>query len=44
MHSKYKAGFGGLGRFTALFTTGVASTSQWVGLFDEFGSTADFKN
>lgn len=43
-HAKYRAGLGGLLRFSALFTTGVASTSQWVGLLDEQGSSADFKN
>ncbi len=43
-HARYKAGLWGLWRFTWLFTTWVASTSQWIWLFDEVGSTADFKN
>lgn len=44
VHSKYKAGLGGLARFTALFTTGTVGTFQWVGLADEVGSGASFKN
>ncbi len=43
-HAKYRTGQGGLVRFTALFTAPVASTSQLIGLADELGSTADFKN
>ena len=43
-HVRYRAGLGGLMRFTALFTTGVADTSQWAGLFGSTGSTADFEN
>ncbi len=43
-HARYRAGLGGLMRFTALYTTGVASTSQWAGIMDETGSGADFKN
>jgi len=43
-HARYRAGLGGLMRFTALFTTGVASTSQWVGLLGAAGSSADFKD
>lgn len=43
-HARYRAGMGGLGRFTALFTTGVAGTEQYIGLFDETGSGAAFKN
>ena len=41
---KYKAGMGGLMRFTALFTPGVAGTEQMVGLADEDGSSASHKN
>lgn len=44
VHWRYRAGQGGLTRFSALFTTWVASTSQWAWIFDEIGSTADFKN
>ena len=43
-HVRYRAGLGGLMRFTALFTQGVANTSQWVGLLGSTGSTADFQN
>lgn len=43
-HAKYKAGLGGLLRFTALFSSGVANTWQLAGLADEHGSTAEFKN
>lgn len=43
-HAKYRAGFGGLSRFTALFTAGVAATEQYIGLADEVGSSAAFKN
>lgn len=43
-HAKYRAGLGGLARFTALFTTGVAATEQYVGIMDEVGSGAAFKN
>lgn len=42
--ARYRAGLGGLARFTARFTTGVASTSQWAGILDESGSSYDFKN
>lgn len=42
--AKYKAGFGSLLRFTALFTTGVAGTVQYIGLADEIGSSEAFKN
>ncbi len=41
---KYRAGLGGLARFTAKFTTGVAGTEQSVGLADEDGSTEKHKN
>lgn len=43
-HAKYRAGLGGLMRFTALFTSPVAGTEQYVGLADEVGSSAAFKN
>jgi len=43
-HARYRAGLGGLVRFTALFTTGVALTEQYIGLADEAGSTAAYKN
>jgi len=43
-HAKYRAGLGALQRFTALFTTPVAGTYQYVGILDEVGSSADYKN
>lgn len=43
-HAKYKSGLGGLARFTGLFTTGVVGTTQVVGLVDEVGSSATYKN
>lgn len=43
-HAKYRPGLGGLARFTASFTTPVANTDQLIGLVDETGSTALFKN
>mgnify|MGYP003629799131 CR=1 FL=1 len=43
-HAKYRAGFGGLMRFTAMFTAGVAGTEQIVGLADEDGSTSSHLN
>ena len=43
-HARYKAGFGGVSRFTVLFTEPVADTEQYIGLVDEAGSTAAFKN
>ncbi len=43
-HARYKSGLGGLSRFTALFTSPVAATEQYVGLADETGSSAAFKN
>lgn len=43
--AKYKAGLGGLFRFTTLFETGgVAATEQYAGLADEAGSSAAFEN
>ncbi len=43
-HARYKSGLGGLMRFSALFTSPVAVTEQYVGLEDETGSSAAFKN
>jgi len=43
-HAKYRAGLGGLARFTALFTAGVASTEQYIGMVDETGSSEAFEN
>lgn len=43
-HAKYRSGFGGLLRFTTLFTAGVAATVQYAGLADETGSSAAYKN
>lgn len=44
-HAKYRAGLGGLLRFTAIFNGGSsAATQSLAGLADETGSTATFKN
>lgn len=43
-HARYKSGLGGLVRFTALFTSPIAATEQYVGLADEAGSSATFMN
>lgn len=43
-HAKYRAGLGGLLRFTGMFTTPVAGTEQYIGLADEVGSSATFEN
>lgn len=43
-HGKYRAGLGAEGRFTALFTPCTAGTEQYIGLADEVGSSAAFKN
>lgn len=43
-HAKYRPGLGGDSRFTALFTTPVAATEQYIGVMDETGSSAAFKN
>ena len=43
-HAKYRPGLGGVSRFTALYTTPVAATEQYIGLADEVGSSAAFKN
>lgn len=41
--AKYRAGLGGLFRFTSLFTSGVATTRQCIGLADERGGSAPSK-
>jgi len=43
-HAKYRPGLGGMSRFTALFTLPAAATEQYIGIMDEVGSTAAFKN
>ncbi len=43
-HIRYRSGQGGVIRFTALFTAGVAATEQYMGFLDEVGSSAAFKN
>ncbi len=43
-HARYKSGLGGVIRMTAKFTAPVADTVQLVGLADETGSSAAFKN
>ncbi len=43
-HARYKSGLGGLSRFTALFTSPVTATEQYIGLGDETGSSAAFNN
>ncbi len=43
-HARYKAGLGGLMRFTVIFDTPVANTQQLIGLADEVGSSTFFKN
>jgi len=43
-HARYRAGFGGMARFSAKFTAGVAGTFQYAGIMDEHGSTAEFVN
>ncbi len=43
-HARYHAGTGGLSRFTALWSTPVATTEMFIGLADETGSSATFKN
>ena len=42
--ARYKPGLGGVIRFTALFTSPVAGTEQYVGIPDAEGSSAAFKN
>ncbi len=43
-HAKYRAGIGGLARFTALFSAPIATGEQYIGILDEVGSSATFKN
>lgn len=43
-HAKYRAGCGMMLRFSALYTVPVAGTFQYLGLLDEHGVTAEFKN
>lgn len=43
-HARYRSGLGGLQRFTALFTSPVVGTEQFIGVADEIGSSAAFKN
>ena len=43
-HAKYRAGIGGNSRFTALFTSPVAGTEQYIGVMDEAGSSETFEN
>jgi len=43
-HARYRSGQGGMSRFTALFSTPVSGTAMCIGLADEVGSTATFKN
>jgi len=43
-HARYRSGEGGKAQFTSLFTAPVAGTGQLIGLADEPGSTAAFKN
>jgi hypothetical protein len=43
-HAKYRPGMGGASRFTALFTTPVAGTEQYIGVMDETGSSEAFQN
>lgn len=43
-HARYRAGLGALCRFTAMFTSGVADTEQYVGFSGEHGTNATFNN
>jgi len=43
-HAKYRPGLGSVIRFTALFTTPVLVTEQYIGIMDTVGSSAAFKN
>ena len=43
-HAKYKPGMGGVIRFTSLFTSPIASTTQLIGIMDATSTTASFKN
>ena len=42
--ARYRAGVGGLMRFTALFENNAAGTESYMGLADEAGSSEAFKN
>ncbi len=43
-HAKYRAGLGGLSRFTSLFPSPIAGTEQYIGLMDATGSSQAFLN
>lgn len=43
-HAKYRAGCGMMLRFSAMFSTPVAGTFQYIGMMDEHGAVAEFKN
>lgn len=43
-HAKYRPGLGGNSRFTALFTSPISGTEQYVGIMDEIGSSEAFEN
>ncbi|HDY89997.1 MAG TPA: hypothetical protein ENH82_17985 [bacterium] len=43
-HAKYRAGLGAVNRFTMLSPLSLAGTEQYIGLADEVGSSAAFKN
>jgi hypothetical protein len=43
-HAKYRPGLGGVLRCSGMFSTPVAGTFQYIGLMDEPGATAEFKN
>lgn len=43
-HAKYRAGLGGVNRFTMENVSNLAGTEQYVGMADERGSSATFKN
>lgn len=43
-HARYRPGLGGALRFSAIYSTPVAGTKQYVGIVDEVGSTATFLN
>ncbi|KKK71773.1 hypothetical protein LCGC14_2910560, partial [marine sediment metagenome] len=43
-HGRYRAGLGGVSRFTALYGTPTAGTEQYVGLADATSTTGTFVN
>ena len=43
-HARYRAGLGGALSFTALFTSPVSGTEQYIGLMDETGTNEAFNN